>query len=39
MKTLQNEYLSIQIAERGAELCSIMCNGKEYRYQLGNDSA
>ena len=33
MKTLQNEYLSIQIAERGAELCSIMCNGKEYLWQ------
>ena len=33
MKTLQNEYLSIQIAERGAELCSIMCNDKEYLWQ------
>lgn len=33
MKKLQNEKLTIQVAEHGAELCSIVYNGREYLWQ------
>ena len=33
MKTLRNEYLTIQVKEHGAELCSIQCEEKEYLWQ------
>lgn len=33
MKTLSNSRLTIQISPHGAELCSIVCNGKEYLWQ------
>lgn len=33
MKTLTNSELTIQVAEHGAELSSIRCNGKEYLWQ------
>lgn len=33
MKTLTNQELSIRVSRHGAELCSILCNGKEYLWQ------
>ncbi len=33
MKTLSNSELTIQVSPHGAELCSILCNGKEYLWQ------
>lgn len=30
MKTISNSQLSIQVSSHGAELCSIISNGKEY---------
>ena len=33
MEKLSNNELSIQVKAAGAELCSIMCNGKEYLWQ------
>lgn len=33
MKTLSNSRLTIQVSPHGAELCSIVCNGKEYLWQ------
>lgn len=33
MKTLKNQDLAIQVAAHGAELCSIVRNGKEYLWQ------
>lgn len=33
MKTLSNEIISIKIAEHGAELTSIIANGREYLWQ------
>lgn len=33
MKTLSNSQLTIQVSSHGAELCSIICNGKEYLWQ------
>ena len=33
MKTISNEQLTIQVSPHGAELCSIIANGKEYLWQ------
>ena len=33
MKTISNEQLTIQVSPYGAELCSILANGKEYLWQ------
>ena len=33
MKTISNSQLSIQVSSHGAELCSIISNGKEYLWQ------
>ncbi|HJC93209.1 MAG TPA: aldose 1-epimerase family protein [Candidatus Phocaeicola excrementigallinarum] len=33
MKTLSNSRLTIQVSPHGAELCSIVCDGKEYLWQ------
>ena len=33
MKTLSNSHLAIRISPHGAELCSIVCDGKEYLWQ------
>ena len=33
MITIQNEYLSASVKLKGAELCSIVKNGKEYIWQ------
>lgn len=33
MKTISNEQLTIQVSPHGAELCSILANGKEYLWQ------
>lgn len=33
MKTLSNEFLTIQVSPHGAELCSIQCEGREYLWQ------
>lgn len=33
MTTLSNSELTIKVSPHGAELCSIMCNGKEYLWQ------
>ena len=30
MEKLSNSELQIMVSAAGAELCSIMCNGKEY---------
>ena len=30
MKTISNKQLTIQVSPHGAELCSIVANGKEY---------
>lgn len=37
MKTLSNSRLTIQVSPHGAELCSIVCNGKEYLWQADPD--
>ena len=33
MKTISNKQLTIQVSPHGAELCSIVANGKEYLWQ------
>ena len=33
MKTISNKHLTIQVSPHGAELCSIVANGKEYLWQ------
>lgn len=33
MKTIANAQLTIRVSPHGAELCSIVCNGKEYLWQ------
>lgn len=33
MKTLTNQTLTIRVSPHGAELCSLVCNGKEYLWQ------
>ena len=33
MKTISNKQLTIQVSPHGAELCSIVANGKEYMWQ------
>lgn len=33
METLTNQHLTIQVSRHGAELCSILCDGKEYLWQ------
>lgn len=33
MTTLSNSELTIKVSPHGAELCSIVCNGKEYLWQ------
>lgn len=33
MKTISNSQLTIQVSAHGAELCNIICNGKEYLWQ------
>ncbi len=33
MKKLSNSRLTVQVSSHGAELCSIMCDGKEYLWQ------
>lgn len=33
MKTLSNSRLTIKVSPHGAELCSILCDGKEYLWQ------
>lgn len=33
MKTISNEHITISIKEHGAELASILCNGREYLWQ------
>lgn len=33
MKTISNSRLTIQVSEHGAELCSIVADGKEYLWQ------
>ena len=33
MKTISNSQLTIRVSPHGAELCNIVCNGKEYLWQ------
>lgn len=33
MKTISNSQLTIRVSPHGAELCNIICNGKEYLWQ------
>lgn len=33
MKTLSNDFITIQISDHGAELTSIVANDKEYLWQ------
>lgn len=33
MKTISNSQLTLRVSNHGAELCSIVCNGKEYLWQ------
>ena len=33
MKTISTSDLTVKVSSRGAELCSICCNGKEYLWQ------
>lgn len=33
MKTISNSQLTLRVSAHGAELCSIVCNGKEYLWQ------